>query len=127
MIPYFDENMGGSIPKALKILGLRAISGVSKRYGVGQEDIEYLSRAGRRNWLAISADKHMLDVQEERNTIVTERVGVVFITDGQMKRPKLMLLILKKWGWFETIDKEEERPFAFYLYPSGRTHKIQLA
>ena len=99
MIPYFDENMGGSVPRALKILGLRAIPGVSKRYGAGQDDIEYLGRAGQRNWLAISANKHMLDVQEERNTILTEQVGIVFMTDGQMKRPALMLLLLKKWQW----------------------------
>ena len=127
MIPYFDENMGGSVPKALKILGLRAIPGVSKRYGAGQDDIEYLGRAGQRNWLAISANKHMLDVQEERNAILTGQVGIVFMTDGQMKRPALMLLLLKKWQWLEKIDKEELRPFAFYLYPSGKIRKIELS
>ena len=126
MIPYFDENMGDRIPKALKILGLRVVPGTSKRYGVGQSDIEYLKRASSKGWLAISANKHMLDVREERETIIVGGVGIVFITNGQMRRPDLMLLLLKKWAWFETIDREEPRPFAYYLYPSGRIRKINL-
>ena len=126
MIPYFDENMGYRIPSALKLLRLKVIPGVKKEQGGGQDDIAYLKRAGQKGWLAISANKHMLDVQSERDTIISEKVGIVFITDGQMKRPDLMLLLLKKWDWFETIDKEEQRPFAFYLYPSGRTRKIKF-
>jgi hypothetical protein len=127
LIPYFDENMGSRIPAALKTLGLKVIPGVKKRYGGGQDDIDYLKRAGQKRWLAISANKHMLDVKEERNTIISERVSIVFVTEGQMRRPKLMLLLLKKWDWFEVIDKEEQRPFAFYLYPSGKIRKIELS
>ena len=127
MIPYFDENMGERIPKALKLLGLKAIPGVSKRYGGGQADTEYLRRAAQKGWLAISANKHMLDVQAERDTLLNEQVGIVFVTDGQMARPALMLLLLKKWEWFAIIDDAEVRPFAFYLYPSGRTRKLELS
>ena len=65
MIPYFDENMGSRIPAALKTLGLKAIPGVKKQYGGGQGDIDYLTRAGQKDWLAISANKRMLDVQEQ--------------------------------------------------------------
>ena len=125
MIPYFDENMGSRIPAALKMLRLKVISSITKQGG--QDDIDYLKRAGQKGWLAISANKHMLDVQEERNTIISEKVGIVFVTEGQMSRPKLMLLLLKKWDWFEVIEKEEERPFAFYLYPSGKIRKIELS
>lgn len=127
MIPYFDENIGSRIPRALKLLKLRVIPGVSKRYGGGQDDIDYLRRAGQRGWLAISANKHMLDVKEERDAIISEKVGIVFTTEGQMHRPKLMLLLLRKWDWFEAIDREEKRPFAFYLYPSSRIRKIELS
>ncbi len=119
--------MGDRVPRALKTLGLKVIPGVSKRYGGGQNDIEYLKRTGQKCWLAISANKDMLNVQEERDTIILERVGIVFITDGQMNRPDLMLLLLKKWKWFEAIDREELHPFAFCLYPSGRIRKIGLS
>jgi hypothetical protein len=127
LIPYFDENMGDRIPRALKLLGLQAIPGVSKRYGGGQVDTAYLKRAAQRGWLAISANKHMLDVEAERDTILREHVGIVFITDGQMTRPALMLLLLRKWEWFAAIDNEEVRPFVFYLYPSGRTRRLALS
>ena len=126
MTPYFDENIGNRIPSAFKILGLKVIAGVSKKYGRGQGDIEYLKRTGRKGWLAISADKNMLEAQNEREAIISERAGIVFITDGHIKRPSLMLLLLKKWSWLETIDEEEQRPFAFYLYPSGRIRKVEL-
>jgi len=119
--------MGSRIPAALKTLGFKVIPGVKKRYGGGQDDIDYLKRAGQKRWLAISANKHMLDVKEERATIISEKVGIVFVTEGQMHRPQLMLLLLKKWGWLEVIDKAEERPFAFYLYPSGKIRQIELS
>ena len=127
MIPYFDENIGSKIPDALKILGLKVIPGVSKRYGQGQDDINYLRRAGRKGWLAISANKHMLDVQDEKCTIINEKVGIVFLTDGQMKRPDLMRLLLNKWSWLEEIDVKEPHPFAYYLYPHGKVRKITLS
>ena len=127
MIPYFDENMGIKIPEALKLLGLKVIPGVSKRYGAGQKDIDYLKRSGQRGWLAISANKRMLEIQVEKETIIKEKVGIVFVTDGHMSRPALMLLLLKKWGWFEQIDANEKHPFAYYLYPQGRTRKIPLS
>lgn len=127
MIPYFDENMGSRVPGALKTLGLRVIPGVKKQHGGGQNDIQYLTRAGQKGWLAISANKDMLNVKDEKDTIIAEKVGILFITEGQMKRPELMLLLLKKWHWLETIDKDEQRPFAFYLYPSGRTKKKGLS
>ena len=127
MIPYFDENIGSRVPDALKTLGLRVIPGVKKQYGGGQNDIQYLRRAGQNGWLAISANKDMLNVKDERDTIIAEKVGIVFITDGQMRRPELMLLLLKKWNWLETVDTDEKRPFAYYLFPSGRTKKGDLS
>jgi hypothetical protein len=127
LIPYFDENLGTKIPQALKLLGLRAIPGASKRYGSGQIDIDYLKRAGQKGWLAVSANKRMLAVPDEKDTIVGEKVGIVFITEGQMKRPDLMLLLLRKWAWLEEIDTNELRPFAYYLYPYGKVRKVSLS
>ena len=126
MIPYFDENIGIKIPEALKLLGLRAIPGASKRYGAGQTDIDYLQRAGRKGWLAISANKRMLEVPDEKDAIINEKVGIVFLTDSHMSRPALMLLILRKWTWLTEIDTNELRPFAYYLYPYGKVRKMSL-
>jgi hypothetical protein len=127
LIPYFDENLGINIPRALKLLNLPAIPGASKRYGAGQVDIDYLKRAGQKGWLAISANKRMLEVPDERDTIINEKVGIVFLTDGNMLRPALMLLLLRKWSWFEEIDANEERPFVYYLYPYGKKRNISLS
>jgi hypothetical protein len=126
VIPYFDENIGSNIPAALKLLGLRAIPGTSKKYGVGQDDQAYLKRAGQKGWLAVSANKRMLEVEDERETIISEKVGIVFLTDGQMRRPSLMLLLLRKWEWLEELDADETRPFAYYLYPYGRVRRVNL-
>lgn len=66
----------------------------------------------------------MLDVLEERDTIVREHVGIVFLTSGQEHLPKVLRLILTKWEWLAQIDAQVERPFAFYLYPNGRTRRV---
>ena len=127
MIPYFDENLGTKIPQALKLLGLRVIPGASKRYGAGQVDIDYLKRAGQKGWLAISANKRMLEVPDEKEAIINHEVGIVFLTDSHMSRPALMLLLLRKWAWLTEIDTNELRPFAYYLYPYGKVRKVSLS
>ena len=65
----------------------------------------------------------MLRVPEERNTIIREKVGIVFLTDGEEHLDKVLWLLLVKWDWLSFIDQNEPKPFAFLLSPSGRPYK----
>jgi hypothetical protein len=50
----------------------------------------------------------------------------VFLTSGEEHIDKVLRLLLTKWAWLQTIDKQEKRPFAYYLYPTGQNKKQRL-
>ncbi|MFC1976895.1 hypothetical protein ACFLWS_01300 [Chloroflexota bacterium] len=78
MILYSDEDVGTKVPRALKLVGLRAVSAVSKG-AVSEPDIQWLERVGIKGWLGISCNKAMLNVPEERDAIIDNEVGIVFL------------------------------------------------
>lgn len=123
MILYADENVGTRVPKALKLVSLQAISAISKG-GVGEPDIQWLERVGKKGWLGLSCNKNILDVPEERDAIIKNKVGIVFLSSGNLHPKDILTIVLRKWHWLETIDESERRPFAFYLYPSGQLRKM---
>jgi hypothetical protein len=123
LILYCDEDAGTRVPKALKIVGLHAVSAVSSG-AISEPDIQWLARIGKKGWLGISCNKNILDVPEERDSIVQNHVGIVFVTSGNLSPKDKLLLISQKWKWLETIELSEIRPFAFYLYPHGKTKKV---
>jgi hypothetical protein len=63
----------------------------------------------------------MLQVPSERATIIRERVGVVFLTNGEEHLATQLWLLLVKWPWLEDLDHLMPRPFAKFLSPNGRT------
>jgi hypothetical protein len=120
---YCDEDVGTRVPKALKLVGLQVVSAVSSG-ATSEPDIQWLSRIGKKGWLGLSCNKNILDVPEEKDAIVFNNVGIIFITSGNLHPREKLLIILKKWNWLELIDSTEQRPFAFYLYPSGQSRKV---
>lgn len=125
MILLCDEDVGTKVPKALKLVGLReVIPMVDSGIGLHKDDVEWLKAVGKRGWLVFSCNKRMLDVPWERDTIITEKVGIVFLTSGQEYLHQVLRLLLNKWKWLELIDQTTARPFAYYLYPNGRTRKV---
>jgi len=118
-----DEDVGTKVPKALKLVGLQVFS-LADKHLTGKDDVEWLTDAGKGGWLAFSCNKKMLDVPLERDTIIAEKVGIVFLTSGQEYRHQVLRLLLNKWKWLEDIDRTTRRPFAYYLYPYGRTRKV---
>ncbi len=123
MILYCDEDVGTKVPRALKLVGLRVIFAVSKG-GTSEPDIQWLARAGKKGWLGFSCNKNILNVPEENDTIISNNVGIVFLTSGNLHPKEKLLLVLRKWEWLETVDATEKKPFAFYLSPSGQTRKV---
>lgn len=123
MILLCDEDVGTKVPRALRLVGLKVVS-LADKFGLGWKDVKWLREAGRRGWLAFSCNKKMLDVPEEQDTIIAEKVGIVFLTSGHEYLPLVLRLLLNKWKWLEEVDQTTPRPFAYYLYPYGRTRKV---
>ncbi len=118
MILLCDENVGVGIPTALTAVDLdaRALVRVGWR---GQQDREWLPRAGELQWLVFSYNKKQLLVPGERKAIIDNRVGIVYLTNGEEKPAKVLALLLKKWDDLELLDRTEPRPFARFLSPNG--------
>ena len=122
MILVCDEDVGIGIPRALRLVGLNCASAKDMSL-LGVPDVQWLTVAGQSGWLVFSCNKKMLDVPIERDAIIREKVGIVFLTSGQERLPNTLRLILTKWAWLELIDQTTPRPFAYYLYPSGRARQ----
>ena len=126
MILFFDEDMGTEIPKFLYRIGLKQVRWLlgTRPFYQGAADVEWLSKVGREGWLAFSCNKDMLNVEHERDVIFSQQVGIVFLTSGQENLPNVLRLVLNKWSWLEDIDTNVARPFAYHLYPGGRTRRV---
>lgn len=119
MILLCDEDVGTGIPKALNLVGYET------RYlhnlGLaGKPDTVWLAIAGHRGWLVFSYNKRMLKVPSERDTIIREKVGIVFLTTGTEYIAAVLKLLLSKWNVLELLWDTVERPFARFLSPNGR-------
>lgn len=113
------------MPRALQLVNYRTFSMKQKGWS-GKKDAEWLTIVGQKKWLAFSGNKKILKVPTERETLIKEKVGIVFLTSGQEKLPETLCLLLRRWNKLELIDETEQRPFAFFLYPNGILSKQSL-
>ena len=119
MILLCDEMVGTGVPKALALVGYSTHSLVELGWA-GQADVEWLERAGQKKWLVFSCNKKMLLVPQERDTIIREKVAIIFLTNGEERPVTVLRLLLTKWDTLELLWNTTERPFARFLSPSGR-------
>ncbi len=127
MILLFDEDLGRRVPEALRLVELAEVLPFKMAFPLGAKDPEWLPGAGKQGWLVFSCNKQILKTAKEREIIIKERVGIVLKTSGHEKRAYVLRLVLNKWDWLQYIDEHVQRPFAFYLYPSGRTSQVLLS
>jgi len=119
LILLCDEDVGTGIPKALKLVGCETRY-LYKLGLAGKPDPEWLTKAGRNGWLVFSYNKKILTVPNERETVIREKVGIIFLTNGTEYSHKVLRLLLAKWDTLETLWLTLERPFARFLSPNGR-------
>jgi len=119
LILLCDENLGTGVPQALRLVGFDTRWFVDLGW-TGHQDEDWLPRAGRNGWLVFSCNKKMLLVPSERQTIIREKVGIVFLTNGEEYPKRILRLLLTKWETLELVWNTTERPFARFLSPNGR-------
>ncbi len=119
MILLCDEDIGTGVPKALSLVGCKAKS----LYGLhlaGRPDEDWLAKAGQKEWLVFSYNKKILKVPSERETVIREKVGIIFLTNGTEYNRTVLKLLLSKWDILELLWDNVDRPFARFLSPNGR-------
>ncbi len=119
MILLCDEDIGTGVPNALTAVGYDARSLIGMSWG-GLPDQFWLTKAGQLGLLVLSCNKKMLKVAEERDTIIRENVGIVFLTSGEEHPPKVLLSLLKRWSDIELLWDTTPKPFARFLSPNNR-------
>ena len=68
----------------------------------------------------LSANKKMLQVPHERDAIVNNSLGVIFLTSGEERIVKMLQLLLRKWDDLDLLDRTEPRPFVRFLNMRGQ-------
>lgn len=114
-----DEDVGTGVPEALNAVDREARS----LFDIGWRtfgDTRWLTLAGQGDWLIFSKNKRMLLVKDERDTIIRERLGIVYLTTGNEHPYNVLKVLLAKWDTLELLDKTLPRPFARFLSPNGR-------
>ena len=119
MILLCDENIGTRVPRALTLVGCEARSLVELGWG-GWPDVKWLTQAGQKEWLVFSCNKKILKVPSEREIIIHEKVGIIFLTIGSEYIRNVLKLLLRKWDTLELLWDSVDRPFARFLSPNGR-------
>lgn len=119
MILLTDEDIGTAVPTSLRSVGLATMS-MAHRGWLGRPDTEWLYTAGRKRWLVFSSNKKMLLVPHERQAILDNKVGLVFLTNGEEYVDRILWLLLAKWKRLQELDATRPRPFALFLTPTGR-------
>ena len=119
MILFCDENVGTGVPHGLWGVGLEARALVDHGWR-GRPDEWWLRRVATLGWLVFSYNLRMLKVQKERDVIIEEGVGIVFLTTGQARSANVLQLLLRRWPDLELLDATVPRPFARFLSPNGR-------
>jgi len=95
---FFDEDTGKGIPKALRLLGQTGIEFPDRRGKIRERtaDEDWLPFVGRGGYLLFSCNTAILETEGQRNILVRERVGAVFLTTGQARSMDVLRLILNE-------------------------------
>ena len=92
----------------------------------GKADEFWLKKAGKLELLVLSRNIGMLKVEAERDVIMQEGVGIVFLTNAQRPPSEVLLQLLKKWDDLEHLWQTTPRPFARFLSAQNRIlHKFR--
>ncbi len=124
---FFDEDAGTKVAQALAVLDIATVEYISNRRRIkkGTRDEDWLPIVGRGGFLLLSCNIGILEAEAQRDLLIRENVGVVFLP-GQATRLQLLRLVLSKWEWLESIHENAPRPFAYKMTISGRISPVAL-
>ena len=119
MILLCDENISPQVPEALGEMGRDARSFHMLGW-LSRPDLQWLPGAGQmEDLLVLTRDRSMLDDSDEKQAIVDNNLGVVFLTSGQQPVEDLIQLLDERWDELEQLHYNTPRPFARFLTTTG--------
>ena len=83
-------------------------------------DTDWLPLAGQiADSMVLSCDRMML-TGAERDAIIANNVGIVFLTDGQRPIISIVQLLMNNWAQLEQLHNNTPRPFVKFLTIEGQ-------
>ena len=120
MILLCDENIGRVIPEELNWKGHDARSSRSLGW-LSKPDVDWLPEAGlMADSLVLSCDRMMIKRGGELQAIISNNVGIVFLTSGEEPVENVVRLLSASWSLLEQVHLNTPRPFARFLTPDGQ-------
>ena len=120
MILLCDENLGRVIPEELNWKGYDVRSCRSLGW-LSKPDVDWLPEAGRiADSLVISCDRMMIRRTEEAEAIISNDIGIVFLTSGEEPVENIVRLLSASWSLLEQLHINTPRPFVRFLTPGGQ-------
>lgn len=126
---FVDEDTGSGLARALSAVGIETEYPTSKKSSpikLGDGDDKWLPFAGRQGRLVLSRNTNILQVEAERELLLTHLIGVVFLPQ-HLDKLELLRLVMKRWDWLLEVDATVPRPFAYYLGATGRAVRLPVS
>jgi hypothetical protein len=122
---FIDEDTGVGVAQALYALKVATVDWVGNGRTIrkGTPDEQWIPYVGRGQFLLLSCNVGILESEMQRNLLIQERVGAVFITSGEITRLQLMQFIMRRWDWLVTLHETHPRPFAYLTPINGRPRR----
>ena len=87
---------------------------------LGRQDVDWLPSVGQmEDALVLSRDRTMLDDNDELGAIVSNNVGIVFLTSGQQSTEGMIQVVMHSWDRLEELHENTARPFVRFLTTTG--------
>ena len=120
MILLFDENISPVVVEEVNRLGYTALS--FRQLGwLGASDGRWLPlTAWMKDILILTYDLNIFRKHEQRPGIVSNNVGIVFLTAANETLDSKIRLITSSLPELEELHDNTPRPFAWFLYPDGQ-------
>lgn len=130
---FLDEDNGTGIPKALQLVkpsGDTIYFPSNKNHQPikrGAKDREWIPMVGELGWLVFSQNKWMINNEEERQLLVANRVGIVYLDTGTEPAFPVLRMLLNRWDWLRTLDADvSARPFAHLITIGGKHRPLDI-
>ena len=122
---FIDEDTGVGVAKALYELKIATVDwiGSGRNIPKGTPDEQWIPYVGRGQFLLLSCNTGILESETQRNLLIQEKVGAVFITSGQITRLQLMQFLMRRWDWLVALYETQPRPFAYLTPINGRPRR----
>jgi hypothetical protein len=124
---FVDEDTGPNLAKALRTAGFRDIEWVGPRQRIEKsaKDPEWMPTILSDNFMVLSRNYTMLEVEEERRLIIEHRGRFVYLPQ-QATTLDLLRLVMLRWDWLKLEYDHQSRPFAWRLSAKNRTSRLVI-